>query len=81
MKLEFAHLRSQELFKEFDEKNLMDEFIYIKSKIEQKAVVAQLTVLEMDIKAAEAAKDKNKILELLNKFSELTKELIKPSQK
>ena len=77
MWLEFAHLRSQELWKDFNDEELKIEFKNLISKIKHKSITSQLTNVEYDIKEAEASKDKTKINTLVVKFNELTKELSK----
>ena len=76
-KLEFAYLRSQELWKDFKDEDLKLEFSMVVDKIRQRNINAQLTGMEFDIKEAEAIKDKGKIKDLMLKFSNLTKELLK----
>ncbi|MEX2033066.1 MAG: DNA primase [Candidatus Colwellbacteria bacterium] len=79
-KLEFAYLRSQELWKDFSEKDLKVEFHNLINKIKKRSINAQLSGLVYDIKEAETNKDKEKITELANKFNQLTKELTKIQQ-
>ena len=74
-KLEFAYLRSQELWKDFGDDDLKFEFENLISKINKRAISAQLTSLVYDIKEAETKKDKDKITELVARFGQLTKEL------
>lgn len=74
-KLEFAYLRSQELWKEFGDEDLKFEFENLISKIKKRAISTQLTSLVYDIKEAEIKKDKDKITELVARFGQLTKEL------
>ena len=73
LKLEFAYLKSQELLKDFTDKELEDEFGHIKNKIEHRDLTAQLASLELDIKSAESGNDKNKLSVLAAQFNELTK--------
>ena len=77
MRLEFAYLKSEELFKDFSDQELKEEFMRLISNLDRKTVSAQLAGLEMDIKKAEEEKDKNKLTLLLTKFSDLTKKLIR----
>lgn len=70
-KLEFAYLKSQELWKDFKDEDLKAEFQNLISKIKKRAVSAQITSLVYDMKEAESNKDKEKIKELSLKFSEL----------
>ena len=74
-KLEFAYLRSQELWKDFEDDDLKFEFENLISKINKRAISAQLNTLVYDIKEAETKKDKDKITELVARFGQLTKEL------
>src|SRR3989344_5522876 len=76
-KLEFAYLRSQELWKDFGDDDLKFEFENLISKINKRAISAQLNTLVYDIKDAETKKDKEKISELSLKFTELTNQLPK----
>lgn len=75
LKLEFAYLKSQEFLKDFKDEDLIAEFKNIKNKIERRTIFGKLGELELDIKAAESVKDKEKILKLLNKFDSLTQKL------
>ena len=77
MRLEFAYLKSEELFKDFSDQELKEEFMRLISNLDRKTVSAQLAGLELDIKKAEEEKDKNKLTLLLTKFSDLTKKLIR----
>lgn len=77
MRLEFAYLKSQELFKDFSDEELKAEFIRIKSYLEHRSVTAQLAGLELDIKAAEESKNKKEVSLLSAKFNNLTKKLLK----
>lgn len=75
MKIEFAYLRSQELWNDFKDEELKAEFFNLFKKIKQRAITTKLTALEYGIKEAEAANDKNKINELAAKFAGLACEL------
>src|SRR3989339_186637 len=75
MKLEFAYLRSQELWREFSDKDLLTEFINIIRRIKHRTVISKLASLEYEIKEAENEKNRDKVLELINRFTNLTKEL------
>ena len=75
MKLEFAYLRSQELWREFSDKDLLAEFINIIKRIKHRTVISKLASLEYEIKEAENEKNRDKVLELINRFTNLTKEL------
>ncbi len=77
MRLEFAYLRSQELWKDFKEEELKEEYQGLINKIKHGAIMAQLATMEFDIKEAETSGDKNKISVLVTKFNVLTQELSK----
>src|SRR3989344_1259150 len=77
MYLEFAYLRSQELWKDFDSDSLRAELKSLILKIKHRAITTQLTNIEYDIKEAESSNDKTKINTLVVRFNELTKELSK----
>src|SRR3989339_362989 len=76
MKLEFAFLRSQELWKDFQDEDLRIEFKSVLQKIVHRSIVARLVNLEYEMKEAEMTGDKDKISELISKFTNLTKELV-----
>ena len=73
--LEFAYLRSQELWKDFKDEELKEEFKNLINKIKRRAISSQLIGMEFDIKEAEASKDKTKISSLISRFTKLTDEL------
>lgn len=75
MKIEFANLRSQELFRDFSDNDLLSEFRFLKNKIEKRALAVRLADLELEIKSAEAVKDKTKLTQLLSEFNSLAKKL------
>ena len=75
MRLEFAFLKSQEMLQDFSDEDLLAEFSRIREGLEHRSLTAELAGMEFDIKEAENAKDKNKLIPLLTKFSELTKKL------
>lgn len=75
MKLDFANLKSQEALKDFSDDDLKTEFYSLKNKLDKKSVVAELAVLALDIKTAEADRDREKLVPLMAKFSDLTKKL------
>jgi DNA primase len=74
-RLEFAYLKSQELWKDFSDEELKAEFYTLLHKIKQKGIVAQLTKLEFDIKQSEAQRDSARTQALANQFMELTQQL------
>ena len=78
-KLEFAYLRSQELWKDFKDDDLKVEFASLINKIKKRAISAQLSGLVYDIKDAEVKKDKEKVRELSIKFAELINQFPKNS--
>lgn len=73
--LEFAYLRSQELWKDFSDEELRTEFIGLLDKIKAKAITVQLAGLEFDIKEAEISRDDKKLSDLVSKFTSLAQEL------
>lgn len=74
-RFEFAYIKSQELWKDFKDEELKAEFYNLLHKIKQKAIVNQLTSLEFDIKAAETARDAERVQQLMSQFASLTREL------
>ena len=70
-KLEFAYLKSQELWKDFKDEELKSEFQNLINKMKKRAISAQINTLVYDMKEAEAKKDKEKIKELSVRFAEL----------
>ena len=75
MKLEFAFIKSQEIWKDFKNEELKEEFAKLINAMKQKALSLKLANVGFEIRAAEAANDKEKIRLLAQKFSELTREL------
>ncbi len=73
-KLEFAYLKSQELWKDFGDDDLKSEFKNLIDKIKKRSISAQLTGLVYDIQQAEVKKDKEKVKELSVRFAELINE-------
>ena len=73
--LEFAYLKSQELWNDFKDSELADEFHGIYNKIRHRKISQQLAELELDIKQAELGKESGKVAELAGKFSKLAVEL------
>jgi DNA primase len=76
MRMEFAYIGSQELWQDFNEEELRNEFKNIIRKIRQRTISAQLTGLEYEMRDAETLGDKEKIKNLIDKFTNLTKELV-----
>lgn len=73
--LEFVYLKSQALWENFKDEELKTEFSSIFNKLKQKTINTRLADLGFEIRAAEAAGDKDKIATLATRFSELTQEL------
>ena len=73
--LEFVYLRSQALWEGFGDEELKTEFSNIFNKLKQKTIHLHLADLGYEMRAAEAAKDKDKINTLAARFDELTREL------
>ena len=76
LKLEFAHLRSQEVWQEFDEKTLKTEFYNVINIARRRLINARLTNLQFDVKDAEASKDQTRLTQLAGEFNELARQLI-----
>ncbi|HXK41181.1 MAG TPA: hypothetical protein VJ046_03755, partial [Candidatus Paceibacterota bacterium] len=73
--LEFVYLRSQALWEGFGDEELKTEFSNIFNKLKQKTIHLHLAELGYEMRAAEAAKDKDKINVLVAKFNELAQSL------
>ncbi len=76
MQLEFAHLRSQELWSDFTDENLPVEFHNLVTLLRRRAIQARLAALQFDVKEAEAAKDASRLAQLAGEFNELARQLI-----
>ena len=76
LQLEFAQLRSQELWQSFDGETLKTEFRNVINTARRRAINHQLTNLQFDVKEAEINKDKNKLAQLAGQFNELARQLI-----
>ncbi len=76
LQLEFAHLRSQELWQGFDDETLKTEFCNIINSAQRRAINAKLTNLQFDVKEAEACKDRERLTRLASDFNELARQLI-----
>jgi len=76
LQLEFAHLRSQELWQGFDEETLKTEFYNVINSARRRAISARLTNLQFDVKEAEANKDQNRLVQLTSEFNKLAQQLI-----
>lgn len=75
LQLEFAHLRSQELWQDFDDKTLKNEFQNLVNTARRRSINARLTNLQFDVKEAESAKDHTRIAQLAGEFNELARQL------
>ncbi len=73
--LEFAYMKSQELWEGFKDEELDESCRAILMLIKRKYLSAQLTGLEFDIKQAEATKDTVRLRELARVFTEVTRSL------
>ena len=76
LQLEFAHLRSQELWQGFDDETLKIEFHNVINTARRRSINARLTNLQFDVKEAEANKDQNRLTQLAGEFNELARQLI-----
>jgi len=75
LQLEFAYLRSQELWQGFDDETLKAEFCNIIKTAQRRSINAKLTNLQFDVKEAEACKDQGKLTRLAGEFNELARQL------
>jgi hypothetical protein len=75
MNLEFVYLKSQELWKDVEDKELTGEFRKTLSQLKRRKVVARLEDLEFDIKSAEKGRDKEKLATLTAEFANVSKQL------
>jgi len=73
--LEFAHLRSQELWKDFSEEQLRAEFQVLVGAIRRRAINARLTELQFDVREAENSKNISQLDALSREFQELVQQL------
>jgi len=76
LQLEFAYLRSQELWQGFDEETLKLEFHNVINTARRRSINTQLTSLQFDVKEAEASKDQNRLTQLTCEFNKLAQQLI-----
>jgi len=81
MKIEFAYIRSQELWKDFSNSELYTEFEGLLHKIEQKGIQAQTADLEFDIRKAELTRDSAKVDELAVLVNKLNNRLAQLQKK
>ncbi len=75
MALEFAYLRSQELWSNFNDQELVAEFQNMNRMLKMRAVNARLTGLQFEIRQAEQEKNTARLTELATTFSQLAQEL------
>lgn len=80
LQLEFANLRSQELWQDFKEENLKEEFYNLVNTARRRQINNRLTSLQFDVKEAEVTKDKEKLNQLAGEFNELARQLISTHQ-
>lgn len=73
--LEFVYLKSQEVWKDFKDHELEEEFEKLISQIKRRKISARLASLEYDIKEAEKDKNKKHLASLLEEFSKTSKGL------
>lgn len=76
LQLEFAYLRSQELWQDFSNEDLRAEFHNLIGLVRRRAISARLAALQFDVKEAEAAKDHPRLAQLTSEFHELAQQLI-----
>ena len=76
LQLEFAYLRSQELWQGFDDETLKTEFHNVINTARRRLINTRLTNLQFDVKEAEANKDQNRLTQLAGEFNELARQLI-----
>ncbi len=72
---EFAYLKSQELWRDFEDDDLEQEFQKIVMNFRKRDISAKLASLEYSIKEAEKNQDKENVLALSSKFNEIMSEL------
>ena len=75
MSLEFAFLKSQEMWKDFPDHELDEEFDKLIRQIKKRKLSAQLASLEYDIRSAEKEKNKERLAVLVAEFSKISKQL------
>jgi len=73
--LDFAYLGSQELWKDYPDHELDEEFDKLVSQIKRRRVSARLAGLEYDIKSAEKGLDKKRLSVLMEEFSKISQRL------
>jgi DNA primase len=75
MKMDLAYLKSQEMWKDFKEHELDEEFGKLIGQIRRRKVSARLNDLEYEIKTAEKAQNKERLSALVGEFSKISKQL------
>ena len=80
MSLEIIYLKSQELWRDFEDKQLVQELDNFLMQAKKQDITAKLEKLEYDIKSAERNKDKELLGTLVAEFSKISDELIKNYQ-
>src|SRR3989344_4123111 len=75
MSLEFEFLKSQEMWKDFPDHELDEEFDKLIRQIKKRKLSAQLASLEYDIRSAEKEKNKERLAVLVAEFSKISKQL------
>lgn len=76
LQLDFAYVRAQEMWQPFSDEELQREFNALVRALKRRQVNERLVSLELDIRQAEEAKDKTRLQELMNQFSNLSQELV-----
>ncbi|MGD0976876.1 MAG: DNA primase [Minisyncoccia bacterium] len=75
MSMDIAYLKSQELWKDFEDTELERELKNLLGQSKRQYISAQLERLEYEIKAAEKAQNKIQLAELVGEFTKISKEL------
>ncbi len=76
MSLEFVYLKSQELWLNFSEKDITEEFQRLLSQMKKTHIATKLDHLKYDIQMAERSRDRERLTILLQQFAEVSRELI-----
>jgi len=74
--LDFAFLKSQEMWKDFPDHELEEEFGKLMSQIKKRKLSIRLADLEYDIRTAEKDKSADRLKGLLEEFSKISKQLV-----
>jgi DNA primase len=80
LQLEFVYLKSQQLWGEYSDEELEEQFGKVLDQFSRRLIVSKLTGLEFDIKEAEELKNSKKIKTLLTQFNDVTQQLVKLDQ-